>query len=500
MTRRRFGLTAQLVGSHLLVIAITTGISTFGLLSLARQYFVNADRQSLLVQAQLLAKSCDQTCLDLRLSNADISAARLPAASNAVQSQVENRNRSRVVVPDRSAGTDSSVSLGGSDGQTNVRTALTSVVRIVRLGDADPGAAVLEALAGTDSARRVGKLLVAAAPVRRNGQVAGAVLVTQELSDSRAIIDDLRRRSVFAGAVAAAIAALVALLRARTITRPIKRLQLAAHSIADGDFSTASAAAIRRSGTAEIADLTESFETMRSQVQRQLALRNEFLANASHELRTPLTALKGYIDLLADGAAERPDVRTRFLASMGGETNRLIRLVDDLLTLSRSDAGALSLRRTPVAWSALVRGVADGIRPNNPGHVLTVTGPDDQRTVDLDVDRMKQVLVNLIANAFAHTRSYVNVVLQTEPDAVSVAVVDDGPGIAAADRGRIFDRFVRLDAARTRTAGTSESGAGLGLAISRSLVEAHGGTLTCESTDGPGARFVLRLPLVRESG
>ena len=499
MTRRRFGLTAQLVGSHLLVIAIATGISTFGLLSLARQYFVNADRQSLLVQARLLAKSCDQTCLDRRLSTADISAAQLPAASNAVQSQVDNRNRSRVVVPDRSAGTDSSVSLGGSDGQTNVRTALTSVVRIVRLGDAEPGASVLEALAGTDSARRVGQLLIAAAPVRRNGQVAGAVLVTQELSDSRAIIDDLRRRSVFAGAVAAAIAALFALLRARTITRPVKRLQLAAHSMADGDFSTVSTASLRRGGTAEIADLTESFETMRTQVQRQLALRNEFLANASHELRTPLTALKGYIDLLADGAAERPDVRTRFLASMGGETNRLIRLVDDLLTLSRSDAGALSLRRTPVRWSAMVRGVVESIRPN-PRHTLDVTGPDDQRTVEIDVDRIEQVLLNLIANAFAHTQSYVNVVLQTEPGVVSVAVIDDGPGIATTDRDRIFDRFVRLDAARARTAGTSESGAGLGLAISRSLVEAHGGTLTCESTDGPGARFVLRLPLVREPG
>ena len=83
---------------------------------------------------------------------------------------------------------------------------------------------------------------------------------------------------------------------------------------------------------------------------------------------------------------------------------------------------------------------------------------------------------------------------------VSVAIVDDGPGIATADQARIFDRFVRLDAARARTAGTTENGAGLGLAISRSLVEAHGGTLTCESTDGPGARFVLRLPLVPESG
>ena len=500
MTRRRFGLTAQLVGSHLLVIAIATGISTFGLLSLARQYFVNADRQSLLVQARLLAKSCDQTCLDLRLSSADISAAQLPAASNAVQSQIDNRNRRRVVVPELAAGTDSSVSLSGPDGQTNVRAALTSVVRIVRLGDAERGPAVLEALAGADSARRIGQLLVAAAPVRQNGQIAGAVLVTQELSDSRAIIDDLRRRSVLAGAVAAAVAALVALLRARTITRPVKRLQLAAHAMANGDFSTASNAAIRRGGTAEIADLTESFETMRTQVQRQLALRNEFLANASHELRTPLTALKGYIDLLADGAAERPDVRTRFLASMGGETNRLIRLVDDLLTLSRSDAGALSLRHTPVRWSALVRDVVEGIRPNNAEQLLTLTGPDDQQTVDVDVDRIRQVLLNLIANAFAHARSSVNVVLQTELGMVSVAIVDDGPGIATADQARIFDRFVRLDAARARTAGTTENGAGLGLAISRSLVEAHGGTLTCESTDGPGARFVLRLPLVPESG
>ena len=180
---------------------------------------------------------------------------------------------------------------------------------------------------------------------------------------------------------------------------------------------------------------------------------------------------------------------------MGAETNRLIRLVDDLLTLSRSDAGALSLRLTPVAWSPFVRGVVEGVRTAQ--LALTVSGPDDQRNVSLDADRMKQVLLNLLANGVAHAETSVHVSIAVEPGWVLAAVADDGPGIASADQARVFDRFVRLDVARARSTKNGESGSGLGLATSRSLVEAHGGTLTIEgaNVDGTGARFVVRLPV-----
>lgn len=220
-----------------------------------------------------------------------------------------------------------------------------------------------------------------------------------------------------------------------------------------------------------------------------------FVANASHEMRTPIAALKGLLELLSGGAKNDPDVRDDFLRTMTMETDRLGRLVADLLTLAQLEAGSLVLHRESVPVAGLLGDVADVMRPlaDRAGVALAVELPDVPTAADCDRDRVMQVLVGFVDNALKHSPSESTVSLRAvrRGRVVSLEVRDEGPGIEADVLPRLFDRFYRADEAR----GTEHRGTGLGLSIAKEIVEAHGAAVEIESRPGEGAAFRFELPV-----
>ena len=224
-----------------------------------------------------------------------------------------------------------------------------------------------------------------------------------------------------------------------------------------------------------------------------------FVANASHEMRTPISAIKGLLELLDGGAKDDPAVRDDFLRTMTLEVDRLGRLVADLLTLARLEAGSLTLHREPLAAGGLLQEVASVMRQlaDGFGVRLVVEVPNTPLEVDCDRDRILQVLVGFVDNALKHSAAGGVVVLRATPQGafVTLEVEDHGTGIAPEALGRVFERFFRADESRAVPRGT-----GLGLAIAKELVEAHGSTIEVESAPGEGATFRFDLPLASDDG
>lgn len=220
-----------------------------------------------------------------------------------------------------------------------------------------------------------------------------------------------------------------------------------------------------------------------------------FVADASHEMRTPIAALKGILELLADGAKNDPRVRDDFIATMQLETDRLSRLVSDLLTLAQLDARSLMLTVEAEWVSDLLGDVARVMHSlaEKSGVTLTVDPPFDDVQVLADRDRVVQVLLSLADNAIKHSPAGSTVRLRGErtDGSVRFEVVDEGPGIPPEETSRVFERFYRADDARS---GKQTGGTGLGLAIAKELVEAHGARISVTSSPGQNTTFMFELP------
>jgi two-component system sensor histidine kinase VicK len=233
--------------------------------------------------------------------------------------------------------------------------------------------------------------------------------------------------------------------------------------------------------------------TARLETARQVQV--DFVANVSHELRTPLTSVKGMLETLRAGAVDDLEVRGRFLETAEDETDRLIRLVNDLLLLSRADSEALQLRRETVDMARLSRRAVDRLESKARDRglcVKTETGGDTPMA-RIDPDRIEQVLINLLDNAIKYSRPGGTIIISVTatPDGwLLVQVRDEGIGIPAYDLPRIGQRFYRADKARSR----AEGGSGLGLAIAQALVSAHGGRSWLESQEGKGTTAYFTVP------
>ncbi len=238
----------------------------------------------------------------------------------------------------------------------------------------------------------------------------------------------------------------------------------------------------------EIARLAQTMNAMLSRIEDATLRQREFVGDASHELRSPLAALQTELDV----ALAHPDGETpaMVLARMSAQTERMGRLLDGLLFLARADEGASQARHGRVDLDELV--LAEAGRLRAAGTTVAVVGPDAVR-IDGSRSELTRLLRNLGDNAAAHARSTVTLGLTVQDQQAVLSVADDGPGVPAADRERIFQRFTRLDAARARTA--DGGGAGLGLAICRQIVQRHHGEITVGGGDSDGGRFVVRLPV-----
>jgi signal transduction histidine kinase len=297
---------------------------------------------------------------------------------------------------------------------------------------------------------------------------------------------------LIAGAVAAAIALLVARWLARGMTQPLRDMARAARRMEMGDYSRRVATASRD----EVGQLAIAFNRMSSELESLERVRRDLVANVSHELKTPISALRAHLENLLDGV-ERPDSRT--LQVMLAQSERLGRLVDQLLELSRLESGDLPLRREEVRLRPLVSRVVSEIEVTRARRDVELSQdvPEDLPAIFADAERVHQVLFNLLDNAVRFTPSggRVRVTASRHNGSVDVAVADTGPGIAPEHLPRLFDRFYRVDMARSR----EDGGTGIGLAIARSVVEAHGGRIWAESEPGKGSTFTFELPVAVSS-
>ncbi len=291
-------------------------------------------------------------------------------------------------------------------------------------------------------------------------------------------------------AVGAAVllALAISLIISARVVRPVKAFATAAEKIASGSHR----ARVPERGTDELAQLARSFNKMAASLEDAEQNRRQLLADVAHELRNPLATIESYLEALADGVLPADGENW---GAIRAETIRLNRLVNDLQQVSRAEAHQLDLRLTPVSLNAVVQ---DAVRAASPAYVtkgVTLeTGLDDGAAeVELDRERIAEVLANLLANALRHTPAGGNVRVTTSGDeaGAQIAVIDSGEGIPPEYLERIFERFFRVDPARSRSSG----GTGIGLAIVRAIVDAHGGSVTAASDGvGRGATFTVRLP------
>ena len=231
--------------------------------------------------------------------------------------------------------------------------------------------------------------------------------------------------------------------------------------------------------------------TRLKQLERQ---REEFVANVSHELRTPLSLIKGYVETLLDGARDNPEVAERFLKIIERNANRLDLLIQDLLTISALESGQMKLDLQPLEIHALAEKVLMFLHTKAENKNVTLVNEVPQITASADANRLDQVLANLVDNAIKYGRMGGTVTVggnKLADGSLEIFVRDDGPGIPAEALDRVFERFYRVDKARSRDQG----GTGLGLAIVKHIVHAHGGEVRCESELGKGATFFFTLPV-----
>ena len=294
----------------------------------------------------------------------------------------------------------------------------------------------------------------------------------------------------WAGMAALIVALIVSLFISRGLAAPLRSMTTASERVAEGHYNER----VPAGGSDELGQLAASFNTMAEKLEQVESMRRRLIGDVAHELRTPLTAIKGSMEGLVDGVL--PASRQTF-EQIGSEADRLNRLVDDLQELSRVESGTIALDLEPVSLPNLVETARKRLSGAYAakGVALTMDLPAALPPVHADSDRLLQVLTNLLSNALQYTPSGGSVTLSAERHGAEmfVHVVDTGIGIPSEHLLYIFDRFYRVDKSRSRQKG---GGSGIGLTISKYLVEAQGGRIWAESSgEGQGSIFTFTIPL-----
>ncbi len=310
------------------------------------------------------------------------------------------------------------------------------------------------------------------------GQGAYAAQVQQETTTTIIIV----------AVVSAGLASFLGVFIARRLARPLVRLEATATAVAHGDLAARSGLSGRSD---EIGSLGRSFDAMAADLQRGEASRRQFFQDAAHEMKTPLAVIDATAAAVMDGVYDHDD---RHLATIREQTRVLGRVVDDLRTISLADAGALPLSLGEVRVDEVVGSVvaAFAAKAGARGITLRTDPPLPVITVTADNDRLGQAVATMVDNAirFAPDGGHVIVRGSSQNARTRIEILDDGPGVLVEDATRVFDRFYQADPSRDRASETS----GLGLAIARAIIEAHGGKVGVENRPAGGARFWLEIP------
>jgi two-component system OmpR family sensor kinase len=323
----------------------------------------------------------------------------------------------------------------------------------------------------------------------------GTIVLAYPLGDAEAALGRLLWiEAIVTLAVLAAVAA-VALWLVRLGLKPLTNMEQAAAEIAAGDLSRRVSPA---GGNTEVGRLGGALNVMMERIEAAFAERRasearlrRFVADASHELRTPLTSIRGYAELFRHGAEDRPEDLAKSMRRIEEESARMSTLVDELLLLARLDQGP-HLDRGPVDLAAVAADAVSDARTVQKDRPIDLDAPGSV-IVSGDEARLRQVAANLVSNALEHTppATAVHVKVAVSGGEATLVVADEGPGLAAEDASRVFDRFFRVDESRSR----DDGGSGLGLSIVAAIAHAHGGNVAVETAPGAGARFTVTLPV-----
>jgi signal transduction histidine kinase len=501
----------QLSVSHLGVIVLAMGLSAFILLSFLENYLLDATEDSLLVQAQITAQALIPEVVISEEEDIDTTTQiNPPSVSNAIQNQqisslyLQASNISPEV-DELPVGEMDLAYLSYADLQLGSQ--LNTRIRIVDTG----GMVLVDSQQEQQNVDLTGDPLLSRAmtgeipavvdndegimhlayPAIVGDHIVGIIYLSQSLQDVMVVLHDVQNRFLISAGIALLVTGIIAIILSRALSNPLRRLTAAAEAVGEGRFDQE----VPVHSQNEIGRLSKTFNDMVVRLKKSHQTQLDFIANVSHELRTPLTSIKGIIETLQSGAAEDDKVRERFLSIAETGTDRLIRLVNDLMLLSQADSAALELQRKSVTIELPVKAAVKQLSPlaDAKNLIMKIDISPDTPPVWIDTDRIEQVIVNLVDNAIKYSRPEGTVTVSASPERdnyVAVIIRDEGIGISADDLSRVGQRFFRADKARSRANG----GSGLGLAIARSLIEAHNGRLLIESQEGQGTTVSFTLP------
>ncbi len=328
-------------------------------------------------------------------------------------------------------------------------------------------------------------------PVVVNSETVGWLAVTPFQSVTEAGGERFQqyqlRTSLVMGVFSLLLAMLIAWWIARTLLEPVKRVAAATHRLASGDYGSRVAVA----SDDEVGQLSRDFNQLAYTLERNEKMRREFMADVSHELRTPLSVLRGELEAIEDGVRS---LDQSSMKSLQGEVSMLSKLVDDLYELSLADVGALTYRKAPCLLNDLLENSLAMYRDRFTARQLQVDLELPRQPVELlaDASRLQQLFSNLLENAVRYTdvNGTLRISVGVDRDTVRIDFLDSGPGVSADQLPRLFERFYRGESSRNREHG----GAGLGLAICRSIANAHDGSLVADHSPYGGLWLILRLP------
>ena len=360
---------------------------------------------------------------------------------------------------------------------------------------------ILSAMMGTDALRgssRADYMDIAVPVAAMNGDTGYVIYIVDSKQTVQSLNAEIFSLIIEAVLVGFAIAIAISLIISRTLLSPIKGMTKAAEAMADGDFSKKISVESRD----EIGILAKTFNDMAMQIETMLEelknaeiLRREFVANVSHELRTPLTSIRSYAETISDTKELPKETEEEFLRVIINESDRMTKIVQDLLELSRLDSGSIKLTVEEFSVEQAMRDVFAAV-------ALDAKKRDHQLELELewklpdiwgDRTRIEQVLMNIVTNALKYTPDggKINISGGSTDSDVWIRIEDTGVGIPEGDLGRVFDRFYRVDKARSRESG----GTGLGLSIAEEIIALHGGAITIESEHGVGTSVTVTLPI-----
>ena len=346
------------------------------------------------------------------------------------------------------------------------------------------------------------EIFLVAVPLKKDTKVIGSIVIFSPIIGIKQHVNNILGIALIGALIGIILATVLSIFVSRKMVRPLAKMEETARQITEGEFGRQ----IQVASDDEVGRLASSFNRMSTELKEKIEaierldrLRQELLSDVSHELRTPLTVIQGFSEAVLDGLVKSKEQEQLYLRNIIDESERLRRLVDDLLDLKGMEAAKTFDEMEYVVLNKLAQITVERLKnmANSKEIKLTLTVPEHTITVWGNIDRLKQVLTNLLDNAIKHSEAggAVRVVLGMEYNCTFISVENSGPGILREELENIWERFYKVDKSRSRRG----TGTGLGLSIVKKIIEMHGGKVSAESEPGHGAIFTVYLPLTEEA-